>query len=241
MLVLQHGFLSSAAYWHKQQDFLAQWFDVIALTLPGFAGNTQAASIDSIKGFSDYLLRLLDHAKVGRFHLLGHSMGGMIAQETALQAGDRIAKLLLYGTGPNGLMPGRFEPVAVSRQRVLDEGAKSTIDKTVASWFLHATAAEDYADGVELATAATVAAMLGGYSAMAAWSSAARLQQINCPTLIIWGEGDRAYKRPQVDQLQQGIKGAQLKIIKQCAHNVHLEKPKEFNQVVQEFLLETVA
>ncbi|MFT5608628.1 MAG: 2-hydroxy-6-oxonona-2,4-dienedioate hydrolase, partial [Parvicella sp.] len=102
VLVLQHGFLTSATYWHKQFDAFAQHFDVIALTSPGYAGNSEQEVIDSIKGFSEHLLRLVDHANVKRFNLIGHSMGGMIAQETALQAGDRINKLVLYGTGPNG-------------------------------------------------------------------------------------------------------------------------------------------
>ncbi len=235
--MLQHGFLSGAAYWHKQIGFLSQRFDVLALTSPGFAGNSEQAAIDSITGFTEHLLRLLDHAKVERFHLVGHSMGGMIAQENALRAGDRIDKLVLYGTGPNGTIPGRFEPVSVSYQRALDEGSQRTIDKTVASWFLDETQAADYADGIALANAASLEAILGGYSAMQGWSSAQRLKQVKNETLIIWGEGDRAYKRDQVEQLNQNIANSRLKIISQCSHNVHLEKPAEFNQVVNQFLL----
>ncbi len=237
VLVLQHGFLSGAAYWHKQIDYFAQWFDVIALTSPGFAGNSEQDAIDSVLGFSEHLMRLVDHAKVKRFHLMGHSMGGMIAQETAIQAGDRINKLVLYGTGPNGTMPGRFEPVSVSRQRVIDEGPKTTIDHTVATWFLAEKAAEDYADGVELAEAASLEAMLGGYTAMEGWSAAKRLKQISNETLILWGEGDQAYKRDQVDQLNSGIAHSTLDIVSGCSHNVHLEKPEQFNKIVKDFLL----
>ncbi len=236
VLLLQHGFLSSAAYWHKQIPHLAQNFDVIAPTLPGFAGNSEHTAIDSIGGFSDHLLRLLDEAKVRRFHLLGHSMGGMIAQETALAAGDRVDKLVLYGTGPNGAMPGRFESIITSRQRVIDEGPASTLQRTVSSWFLREAQAADYAESLELANRASLEAILGGYTAMQQWSVEKRLNEIKNKTLILWGETDRTYTREQVELLNSGIAQAKLEVIDQASHNVHLERPSLFNECVMQFL-----
>lgn len=89
-------------------------------------------------------------------------MGGMIAQQMALDYGGRIDKLVLYGTGPNGVMPGRFETIAASRRRVLAEGAATTIAKTVASWFMQGASDQHYAASVELAAMASNNAILGG-------------------------------------------------------------------------------
>ena len=244
VLVLQHGFLSGCEYWRKQIDFFSRHFDVIAPTLPGFGyhsfegtdmtGPQQA--IDTVSGYVGYLIALLDLERVSNFHLLGHSMGGMIAQETALEFGHRVNKLVLYGTGPDGALPGRFEPVAASRERVIRDGPGSTIARTVASWFVSGGRDPGYPDSIELASAAVVPAILGGYDAMSTWSCVDRLARIDNPTLVIWGDRDRSYPRNQVDQLVHGIPGAELKVIGNCAHNAHLEKPDLFNQQVFAFL-----
>ena len=64
------------------------------------------------------------------------------------------------------------------------------------------------------------------------------LKNIKNPTLIIWGDQDKAYNFNQVDTLNKNIPNSELKIIEGCSHNVHLEKPDEFNEVVKYFLAE---
>ena len=63
------------------------------------------------------MLDQLDALGVDRFNMLGHSMGGMIVQEVARLAGTRIDKLILYSTGAQGVLPGRFETIAQSKAR----------------------------------------------------------------------------------------------------------------------------
>ncbi len=236
VLVLQHGFLSGADYWHRQMEFFSGEFDVIAVTLPGFSDHAAAPAINRIEQFSGYLAGLLDHAGVDRFSLIGHSMGGMIAQQAALDLGARIDRLVLYGTGPIGELPGRFETLAASRARVVAEGADETLANTVATWFVDGRDARDYADGMVLARAASFDAVLGGYDAMAAWRSLERLGEIAAPTLVVWGDRDRSYRRDLVDALVAGIPDARLEVMTGCAHNAHLEQPERFNAVVAAFL-----
>lgn len=64
----------------------------------------------------------MDRLGVDRFALLGHSMGGMIAQEIAHKSPQRVEVLILFGTGPEGELPGRFEPIAESRRKVIEPG-----------------------------------------------------------------------------------------------------------------------
>ena len=68
------------------------------------------------------------------------------------------------------------------------------------------------------------------------WEGIESLQKIKNETLIVWGDQDKAYNFNQVETLNNNIPGSVLRIIKGCSHNVHLEKPDEFNRVVEEFL-----
>jgi pimeloyl-ACP methyl ester carboxylesterase len=62
------------------------------------------------------------------------------------------------------------------------------------------------------------------------------LGKIEAPTLVLWGDGDRAYLWAQPEQLWRGIEGARLAVIPGCSHAVHLEKPHLFNAMLEDFL-----
>ncbi len=236
VLVFQHGFLSGAGYWRNQIDYFAQSFNVIATNLPGYGDNAESPPLDTIEDGAWFVMDLLDRLNVGRFSLVGHSMGGMIAQETAIIAPQRVQKLILYGTGPDGLLPGRFESIADSKWRVGHEGKEGTIKTTVASWFLNKEAHPDYPAALELAMRVNASTMLAGYSAWQRWRAVERLDQITAETLIVRGAEDRSYPGRQIDRLLDGIQNSRLRIMPRCSHNAHLENPALFNRIVDEFL-----
>ena len=72
--------------------------------------------------------------------------------------------------------------------------------------------------------------------AMKNWSGIENLKNIKNETLIIWGDQDKAYNFNQVETLKENIINSDLRIVDGCSHNVHLEKPDEFNTIVSEFL-----
>ena len=117
-LVLVHGYLGSSTMWRPQIDFLKDYFRVITPDLPGFGKSNRAEAHNSIQSISDLILNCLEKKKIVKFHLLGHSMGGMIVQEMAKKRGDKISKLICYSTGPIGEMPGRFETIDESREKL---------------------------------------------------------------------------------------------------------------------------
>ena len=235
-VVLLHGFLCGPAYWRGIEGALCDRFEVIVPTLPGFADHAAAPALDRIAHFVDYLLGLMDHAGVERFHLLGHSMGGMIAQETVLTAKARVDRLILFATGPIGEMPGRFETLEESRQRVESCGTAAMIENTVSTWFKRGRADTAFADTVVTARQASLDAVLGGYRAMRRWRGLERLGNIVNQTLIVWGDDDRSYRRDQVDLLQRGIPNARLVVMPGCSHNAHLESPQVFRDHMIHFL-----
>jgi pimeloyl-ACP methyl ester carboxylesterase len=236
-LVLVHGFLGGSAQWEPQRAEFAKRFDIFAVDLPGFGAGHRLEAPSRIADFAAYVFDRLDAAGIERFHLLGHSMGGMIVQEMARQQLARIDRLVLYGTGPVGAMPGRFEPIAESKRRASEDGVEATASRIAATWFLEGRNAEAYPGCAEIARQASMQAILAGLSAMESWSGVDFLPRISVPTLVIWGDGDRAYQWSQPEQLWRTIPGAGLAVIPGCAHAVHLEKSDIFNAVLRDFLV----
>ena len=68
------------------------------------------------------------------------------------------------------------------------------------------------------------------------WDGVKNLKNIKNKTLIVWGNQDKAYNFNQVETLRNNIPNSDLKIVDGCSHNVHLEKPDEFNIIIEEFL-----
>ena len=121
-LVLVHGFLGSSEMWIPQIKFFKDNFRVIAPALPGFGNSSSMNSCNSIECMAKAILNFLEKKKINNFNLLGHSMGGMIVQEMAKIAGNKILKLICYGTGPRGNIPGRFETIDESRKKLKING-----------------------------------------------------------------------------------------------------------------------
>ncbi|MDH3632118.1 MAG: alpha/beta hydrolase [Gammaproteobacteria bacterium] len=235
-LVFVHGYLGGSPQWANQADVFSRHFNVITLDLPGFGLNNEMEAPQTIRGFATYALNELDRLGISNFHLVGHSMGGMIVQEMVTLAPERVDHLVLYGTGPVGLMPGRFETIDESRCRLTEEGVETTGRRIAATWFLHGENAHQYRICAELAMMASLQAALAGLAAMEAWSGISSLPDIATPTLVLWGDGDRAYQWSQPEQLWREITNAQLAVVPGCSHAVHLEKPQLFNALLANFL-----
>ena len=235
-LVLVHGFLGSSDMWSPQLDFFKNNFRVIAPALPGFGKSNELNSCDTIECMAKAILHLLEKKKIKNFNLLGHSMGGMIVQEIAKLAGDKILKLICYGTGPRGNIPGRFETIDQSREKLKINGLKVTAHRIAKTWFLEEDKSKYFYLCDEAGKQTSIEATDNGLLAMKNWNGIENLKNIKNETLIIWGDQDKAYNFDQVRTLNNTILNSDLKIIRGCSHNVHLEKPDEFNITVEKFL-----
>tara|TARA_B110000027_G_scaffold10823_1_gene9519 strand:- start:35 stop:793 length:759 start_codon:yes stop_codon:yes gene_type:complete len=235
-LVLVHGFLGSSDMWNPQIKFFKDNFRVIAPALPGFGKSNTINSCDSIECMAKAILDLLKKKEIKNFNLLGHSMGGMIVQEIAKIAGEKILKLICYGTGPRGNIPGRFETIDQSRKKLKINGLKDTAHRIAKTWFIEEEKAKYFYLCEQAGKQTSIETADNGLVAMKNWHGVENLKNIKNETLIIWGEQDKAYNFNQVKTLNDNIPNSDLKIIKGCSHNVHLEKPDEFNTTVEEFL-----
>ena len=235
-LVLVHGFLGSSDLWFPQIKHFKDNFRVLAPALPGFGKSKTVNSCYSIECMAKAILKSLELKKIDKFNLLGHSMGGMVVQEMANLAGEKILKLICYGTGPIGNIPGRFETIDQSREKLKINGLESTAYRIAKTWFIEEDKAKYFYLCEEARKQTTIKAADSALIAMKNWNNVDNLKNIKNKTLIIWGDQDKAYNYNQVENLNNNIPDSKLKIIEGCSHNVHLEKPDKFNETVSEFL-----
>ena len=237
-LVLVHGFLGSSIMWEPQIDFFKDHFRVITPDLPGFGKSNKAKLHNNIQSISNFLLDCLEEKKINKFHLLGHSMGGMIVQEMAKRYGNKISKLICYSTGPRGEMPGRFETVDETRKNLKKKGLEIIAKNIAKTWFVEEDNAKYFNICVQAGKQASMEAVDSSLIAFKNWNVVDALKNIKNETLIIWGDKDKSYNFEQIQTLEKNILNSKLVIFKNCAHNVHLEKVEQFNKIIFDFIKE---
>jgi len=236
-LILIHGFLGSSKMWEPQINFFKNHFRVITPDLPGFGKSNKAKSHNSIQSIANLLMDCLEEKKIDKFYLLGHSMGGMIVQEIAKKYGNKIVKLICYSTGPRGEMPGRFESVDQSRENLKKKGLEITAKNIAKTWFVRKENAKYFDICIEAGKQTSTKAADDALIAFKNWNGVDTLKNIKNETLIVWGDQDKSYNLEQIKTLEKSIKKSKLVIFKNCAHNVHLEQPDQFNNIIKNFLL----
>lgn len=234
-VVFVHGFMGGSPQWKDQKRAFSD-NQMVTLDLPGFGKNAHLNAYASIEDYADWALRELTSQNITRFHLVGHSMGGMVAQEMVARTSGRVERLVLYGTGAQGVLPGRFESIQTSKNRAIQDGAKATARRIAATWFLEHENDPAYKNCAQIAECSSIEAILAGLEAMKTWDGRALLDKLRLPTLIVWGDCDRTYSWSQTETLWTSISGSSLAVIPKSAHASHLERPQIFNTLVGEFL-----
>jgi len=236
-LVLVHGFLGSSEMWTPQKEFLSKYFRIIAPALPGFGESSKMKSHDSINDMAKTILHSLSSKKIDKFNLIGHSMGGMIVQEMAKISGNKINKLICYATGSIGDIPGRFETIEVSREKLKLSGLKKTANTISKKWFVDGDKSKYFYICENAIKSTSLETADNALIAMKNWRGFENLKNIRNETLIIWGDKDISYNFEQVDTLNKNIPNSNIVIVNGCSHNVHLEDPRKFNEIVKNFLV----
>ena len=224
--------------WNFQKKFFSKYYRVIIPALPGFGESHNVKSLDSINKMARQIINLLDQKNIDKFNLIGHSMGGMIVQEITKLIGDRVNKLICFATGSIGEIPGRFETIDETREKLKKDGTEVSFSRVPKKWFVKGDKDKNYFLCKNAVKDVSLEAADNALFAMKNWRGKEDLKNIKNETLIIWGDKDTSYNFDQVDTLNKNIKNSRLEIFKDCAHNVHLEQPDQFNNLVQKFISE---
>ena len=142
--VLVHGYLGSSEMWTFQKEFFSKDYRVITPALPGFGESHNVKSLDSINKMAKEIINVLDQKKINKFNLIGHSMGGMIVQEITKLIGDRVNKLICFATGSIGDIPGRFETMEETREKLKKEGTQLSFSRVPLKWFVKGDKDKNY-------------------------------------------------------------------------------------------------
>ena len=236
--VFVHGYLGSSEMWNFQKEFFSKHYRVIIPALPGFGESHNVKSLDSINKMAKEIINLLDQKNIDKFNLIGHSMGGMIVQEITKLIGNRVNKLICFATGSIGEIPGRFETIDETREKLKKDGTEVSFSRVPKKWFVKGDKDKNYFLCKNAVKDVSLEAADNALLAMKNWRGKEDLKNIKNETLIIWGDKDTSYNFDQVDTLKKNIKNSRLEIFKDCAHNVHLEQPDQFNNLVQKFISE---
>jgi len=228
-VVLIHGAGGSHLDWAPELRRLPGG-RVIALDLPGH-GKSSAPGRDRIDAYARDVIALLDALAIPRAVLVGHSMGGAIAQQVALDWPERVARLALLGTGSK-------LPVDPALPQRLLEAPVSTLDWLVERAWHAGAPPELKARGRALFEATPRAVVRDDYLACQAFDVRDRLEQIAAPTLVIGAEEDRMVPLKFSRTLAERIPGARLVVIAGAGHMFPLEQPQQVASTLEQWLAE---
>jgi pimeloyl-ACP methyl ester carboxylesterase len=246
-LVLVMGIGYDSSIWKLHQvAALARHFRVVVFDNRDAGRSSRASGPYTIADMADDVAGLLDTMGIGRTHLLGLSMGSMIAQEFALRHPDRLDRLVLCGSGA---APARsaFDPIGIWSWVKTRDATGEAFAAQQFVWLFSSRFLRD-----ETAVRQTMALLASNPHPVdaAAYSRQAqayvrhdaldRLPGITAPTLVVTGEQDLLTPPWISEEVASAIPGARLEVIRGegASHLVMLERPEEFNRLVTTFLAE---
>jgi 3-oxoadipate enol-lactonase len=236
-VVLIHGLGSSARDWEQQVPALADRYRVLTYDIRGHGRTSKPRGPYSVTQFAKDLVLLLEGIGHRPAHVVGISMGGMIAFQLAVDRPDLVRSLVIVNSGP-ALVPSKLaEYLAVwSRIAIAKLRGPGVMGGVLAPRLfpspdqepLRRQFVERWAENDKDAYYAALRAIIG-------WSVRDSVGGIRCPVLVVAADHDYTPVSAKEAYLAQ-IPGATLKVIADSRHATPMERPEAFNRVLREFL-----
>src|SRR4051794_21314879 len=253
-MVFVHGLAGSWQNWLENlPHFAAAGHRVIAFDLPGFGASQAPGAKISIPGYGRLIDALLDRLEVGPAVVVGNSMGGFIGAEVAIQYPARVQRLVLvsaagltveYQRNERALGALRFgQRLLLAWGGFVGARSEAIASRPRARRLLMRLVVHD-ADRLpapliaEQVRGASNAGFVDALDALTAYPIRARLGDITCPTLIVWGTEDRLIPVRDSAEFERLIPDARRVVWPETGHVPMLERPAAFNALVEEFVAE---
>jgi pimeloyl-ACP methyl ester carboxylesterase len=243
-LLLIHGLGYDRAGWGPMREALAERFRVIRFDNRGVGESDVPEGPYSVAALAADAVAVLDAVGVERAHVVGTSLGGMVAQEVALSFPERVERLVLACTMAGGErsfpLPDRtVAAFALFPTLPLEQGLRllaenSLADETVA----RRPNLVDELYAYRLAHRPPLAGWQAQAAAGAAFDRLDDVGSIRAPTLVLHGTADNVVDVRNADLLAQRIPRARLELFDGRGHLFFWEDPQRFARVVAEFLEE---
>ena len=232
-VLMLHGIGGGRQAFAAQLPALADaGFHAAAWDMPGY-GHSATVDPYDFAAIADECVELIDVIAPQRLVLVGHSMGGMVAQEVAARIPERIAALVLAGTSPAfGKADGEWQRSFIAERTALLDAGQSMHDLasalvptmlSTASVDAAKTAAIDVMSHVPPATYRSALDALMGFDRRAA------LKELKMPVLLIAGREDRVAPPEMMQGMADRIPDARFICLDDCGHLMMFEKPDGFN------------
>jgi pimeloyl-ACP methyl ester carboxylesterase len=232
--------------WRPQIDAMAGRFRMVAFDNRGIGTSPLGSDPLTIEAMAGDALKVMEANGVDRFHVVGHSMGGLIAQELALRLPRRVKSLALLCTFANGKDGSRMSPgmfVAALRSRIgsremrrhamlgliMPAAYLQTADRSQLARDMSALFGRDLADQPPI--------VMKQLRAMSRYSAEPKLRQLqSVPTLVVSGSFDRI-ARPELGRaLAQGIGTARYVEFRDAGHALPIQCAERLNALLIEHI-----
>jgi 3-oxoadipate enol-lactonase len=238
-VLLLHGLGVDSSSWALQLEPLAQaGFRPIAPDAPGFGGSSYAGHGWSIRLVTDRMASLLKELGVDAAHVVGISMGGVIAQELVLAYPALVRRLVLVNTFAR-IVPDSLSGWLYFAERgiLAHTLGVPTQARLVAKRLFPEPGQEPLRQElVRQVSAADPRAYRAALRSLGLYNSTRRLKGIRTPTLVVSGACDTTVPLRNQRALAFGIRDSQQRVIERAGHAVSVERPDEFNGLLLEFL-----
>jgi pimeloyl-ACP methyl ester carboxylesterase len=239
-VLMLHGIGGGHLSFAPQVETLASsGYRAIAWDMPGY-GRSAPIEPYTFKGLAESCIRLIRSLKCESVALVGHSMGGMVAQEVIARRPDLVNKLVLCGTSASfGKSDGAWQHEFIA-QRTAPLDAGQSMTQLAEALVPQMVGPGSLPEGVKLAThcmslvpAATYRRAL---EALVTFDRRANLGRIDVPTLLVAGEHDRNAPPAVMKKMADAIPRSTFVEMKGIGHLQNLEAPDEFDGMLLSFL-----
>lgn len=240
LVVFLHGIGGNRTNWYGQLAHFSDRFCAVTWDGRGYGASDDSPQTLKFSDYADDLLRLLDHLKAERAHLVGLSMGGMIIQDFYGRYAPRVATLSLMDTSAGfGGIPDEARREFLARR--LEPLERGLTPRDIAPGVVEVLASQYASAAVRQQLIASLSALRvepykQALHAIVTTDFRSILPTITVPTLVVVGEEDVVTPPAASEFLATTIPGASLVKIAQAGHLTNIEKPTEFNTILRAFL-----
>lgn len=229
LLVFVHGSMESHRTWDLQRQ-LSKTHRIILLDLPGHGQSDSLVQSVTVKGLADHVATFVKALGAGPAVLIGHSLGGAICIQLALDSPALVRALVLVGTGAKlGVLPAILE--------ALKTDFRASVELAIGGMAFASSARPDIIErskSESLKCRPDVA--YADFVACNNFDVRDRVSLIQAPSLIIVGDEDRLTPVKWSQFLKDKIPGSSLQVVARAGHMVMLEQPEEVNRSILTFL-----